>query len=184
MRVDFRACAHDGLCELRVRPNLTGIAPRGDRQFTTANAQVFIEGPSLAAYRETPAPIGRGWYTGLEYANATVLDYMDLFEGRTDLSVPVVSGTIDLQVEHREACGVLDLAPCTSRSVFRIDPNAHLDDLGILVYDTPGEFQGVVSLDTTTLANGIHSLVLTTEEENPFGSNSGLLKLLIDVQNP
>lgn len=169
------AAGCSGVCELRLRPNVTGIEPRGDREFTTNNAQIYVGG--TGHYRSQPSPIGRGWYTGLEYANARIVNYMDLFQGRTDLSIPVVDGKIDLRVSHAQGTGE------NIRSIMRINPNAHKDLPGILVYDEPGNYSGTVTIDTTQLPNGRNALFLSTQEDNEFGTNIGILKLFIDVQN-
>jgi len=182
MRIDFDTCAHAGLCEFETRANLEAIAPRGDRQYSTNNAQVFVAGPDPTNYRSTPGPIGQGWYTGLAYANSRLKNYADLFAGRLDLSVPVVSGSVDLVVSHREAC-VNEPPECSPRSALYLDPDAHHDNPGTALYDVAGNFSGTVALDTTTLANGRHALVLSTWENSALGANVGLLKLFIDVEN-
>src|SRR5262249_59390144 len=154
----------------------------GDRQYSTNNAMVFVEGQSPTAYRSTPGPIGQGWYTGTEYANSRFKNYVDLFGGRLDLSVPIVSGQVNLAVVHREACE--DAGPeCSARSALYIDPDAHHDIGGIPLYDVPGNFSGTVPLAPPTLANGRHALVLSTWENNAFGANVGLLKVFVDVLN-
>lgn len=177
MKLDFNECSHNGLCELRIRPFINGIEPRGDKQFTTNNFQVFVAGPNPKNYRNFPDPIGRGWYTGVDYATVYVRDYMSLFQGRTDITVPEVSGTITLRPSHSAA----DLNP---RSTLRIDPDIHHGNPGTIFYDHNLNFGGTITIDTTTLSNGRHALVFTTQEDNEFGVHSGNLKLLIDVNNP
>jgi hypothetical protein len=101
---------------------------------------------------------------------------MSLFNGRTDITVPIVSGTIPLRVTHFNGTGVV-------RSRLAIDPQGHFDIPGTIVYDVAGLKKGNVSLDTTTLTNGVHTLRLNTEESNEFGRLFGVIKYFINVQN-
>ena len=172
MRGNFAGC---GDCELRLRANLSHVAPRNDRQFTTNNFQVFLGGSG--SYRSVPAPIGRGWYTGLEYANATLKNYMSFFQGRTDIAVPIVKGTISLSVSHAQGSGT------GVRSHLAIDPDGHMDLPGTVLYNVAGLKSGTVALDTTTLANGLHRLRLMTEEANSAGRSFGGIVYWMDVQN-
>ncbi len=164
-----------GLCESRMKPNMTGIDPRNDRQFTTNNFQLQLGGSGN--YRNSAAPIGRGWYTGLEYSNAAITNYMDLYNGRTDISIPVVKGQVELKTAHSECSG------SNTKSVFNIDMNAHHGDPGIEVYSESGCVKKTVTINSNNLSNGIHALVLSTFEDNEFGTNVGLIKYLINVQN-
>lgn len=175
MKLNIAAGSCQGDCEMRMKPNLTNIAPRGDRQFTTNNFQVFLGGSG--SYRSSPAPIGRGWYTGLEYVNATLKNYMSFFQGRTDIAVPIVTGTVALSVNHAQGSGT------TVRSHLAIDPDGHMDVPGTVLYNVAGLKSGTVSLDTTTLANGLHRLRILTEEANSFGRSFGGAVYWINVQN-
>jgi hypothetical protein len=164
----------NGLCEMRTMVNITGVAPRDDRQYADNHFQIHLGG--TRNYRKTPAPRGRGWYEQLEYSSATIQNYMSLFNGRTDITVPIVSGTIPLRVTHFNGTGVV-------RSRLAIDPQGHFDIPGTIVYDVAGLKKGNVSLDTTTLTNGVHTLRLNTEESNEFGRLFGVIKYYINVQN-
>lgn len=178
LRIFVDDCEHPGLCELRMKPNLTGIEPRNDRMFTTNNFQLFVEGPEseVQTYRGSAAPIGRGWYTALDYANVEIGNYMDLYNGRSDITVPIVSGTIDLDVKHASCNG-------GCKSILRVDPRAHANVPGTIIYEKNEEFSGTVQLDTTQFENGRHALFIETQESNQFGTNTGILKLFIDIEN-
>jgi hypothetical protein len=106
---------------------------------------------------------------------------MDLYKGDFTKSVPVVSGTIKLNVRHREAnSGGKSIAS------LRIDPSAHSGNVGTLVYEKPlnGSLNmDNVEIDTTKLTNGQHVLFVTTQEQNDLGKNLGQLRLFINVQN-
>ena len=175
MRVHIKAGSQQGLDEMRMKPNLSGIPPRDDRQFTTNNFQIHVGGNGH--YRSHTGPIGRGWYTGLEYANASIQNYMDLFNGRTDITMPILSGTVDLEVNHAKGDG------SNVRSFLRINPDAHQDLPGILLYDKPGNFSGTVQLDTTPLPEGRNVLFIATSEDNDKGTLVGILKHFICVDN-
>lgn len=164
-----------GDCEMRMRPNLSSISPRGDRQFTTLNFQVYLGGSG--SYRSSPAPIGRGWYTGSEYVNANIKNYMTWFAGRTDIAVPVVKGVLSIVVGHAQGSGT------GVRSHLAVDPDGHMDMPGTTVYDVAGLKSGTVSIDTTTLSNGLHRLRILTEEANSVGRSFGGAVYWINVGN-
>jgi hypothetical protein len=175
MRLNIGARKYSGLNEMRTMANITGVAPRNDRQYADNHFQIHLGG--ALNYRKTPAPRGRGWYQELQYASVYMANYMDFFKGRTDITIPVVSGTIPLQVVHQpDGTG-------TTRSRLVIDADGHHDVPGIIVYDESGLKHGTVMLDTRTLSNGVHKLRMNTEESNEFGRNFGVIKYYINVQN-
>ncbi len=179
LKIDMSTCRINGLCELRIRPNLTETPPRNERAFTTLNLQINVGGNDN--YRDSTAPIGRGWYSGPEYVNSSIDNYMNLFNGDYKKSIPTVKGTIKLNIRHREAIGG------KSTASMRIDPSTFTGVGGTLVYEeemrTSSLNKDNVSIDTTKLSNGVHTLFVSTQERSSVGKNFGHLKLFINVQN-
>lgn len=172
-----RFSAHAGLVEVRMKPNL--IDPELDtRQFTTLNFQVYIrDGRPESNYRNSPAPIARGWYTDFGYANTSLKNYTDLFGGDMGSSIPTVSGVVPLHIRHSKGDHTL-------RSILLLDPRFHEGDEGTVLYDKPGRFYDTYNWDTHGLTNGTHTLVLmTVDDGGNQGVNRGMLKLLFNVQN-
>lgn len=171
--------ANGGLDELRLSPNIDHH-DLGTRQFPTLNFQ--IRTGNGGNYRNSEEPISRSWYSGLSYARVQWSDYMDLFNGRYDLAIPVVSGTINIDVRHTKSSG-----SCLSSEGY-VDPNFHAFHAGNGAepqpfYDESGCFDGNQSLDTTTLSNGIHTIYLQTRVGDGRGFNAAAIAYQINVQN-
>ena len=179
LKIDMSICRINGMCELRIRPNLTETEPRDDRAFTSLNVQINVGGNDN--YRESTAPIGRGWNTGPEYVNSSIDNYMDLFKSDFNKSIPVVKGSIKLNIRHREAIGG------KSTASLRIDPSTFTGVGGKVIYEEEMRSSSLnkdnVTIDTTKLSNGVHTLFVSTQERTSNGKNSGHLKLFINVQN-
>ncbi|MDQ2694943.1 MAG: hypothetical protein M3Z21_06105 [Pseudomonadota bacterium] len=175
--------SHGGMDELRISANIPDNQ-FGRRQFPTLNSQVWTPGTKI--YRRVPDPIARSWYEGPEYANIQV-NYMDFFNGATDLNrtIPRVKGVVPLDIKHDQGSGKV-------RSTLWLDADFHhfpaLHDTakvgdGVLLYDVSSNFEGIYQWDTRKLANGVHTLSFQTSETNSQGTNTGILKLMFNVQN-
>lgn len=172
------AVAPDGLHELRWR--IQGNHPdlSNDTEFISFATKIYAKnGKDVNSSASNPNPRGRGWYTGIEYDTAEIANYVDLYQGRTDISVPIVKGQVSLQMNHTQSVGN------QLRSRLYLDPSFHQGNPGTILYDKQGLYRGQYVLDTTKIPNGRHALVLETEHTDSQGIHSGLLKLFIDVSN-
>lgn len=170
--------APDGLHELRWRVEGSHPDLSNKDEFISFATKIYIKnGHSINSSASNSNPRGRGWYHDVDYDSAEISNYNDLYRGRTDISVPIVSGQVNLQMNHNQSSG------CCIRSRLYMDPNFHAGIAGTILYDKPGLFQGTYALDTTRFPNGRHVLVVQTEHTVASGIHSGLLKLFIDINN-
>jgi hypothetical protein len=114
---------------------------------------------------------GRGWYEGeAAYTNAR-------WEAPA-LTQPV-SGIWSPDVKMTAGSGG---ASVTFHGLY-IDPNFHAGSQGIVVMAGLGKWEGPVAIDTRTLSNGLHRLVLRGDATVADGTNSGLVVIPFIVQN-
>lgn len=172
--------ANGGLDELRVNPSVDHNV-LGTRQYPTLNFQ--IRTGNGGSYRNSEEPIARAWYSGLSYTRVQWSNYMDLFDGRYDIAVPIVAGTIEIDVRHTKSGG-----DCVASEGY-INPPFHAFHAGgaaepVPFYSVAGDcFEGVRSLDTTQLSNGLHTIYLQTRVEDERGLNAAAMAYQINVQN-
>ena len=172
--VDTRLIVSDGLEELRVRAYT--IEPDGNIMHSSINTVAYFDnGYPLSNLDRRAYQRGKGWYTGAGYCESDVL---------SNLPVGPVSGvwTPQLQiVDH----GAADDLPVTHSSV-RLDPDFHATPVvpGTILIDASVPWTGSVAIDTTTLTNGRHRLLLRADCDDPRGStNSGVLAVFFTVAN-
>ncbi|MDQ4078201.1 MAG: hypothetical protein M3220_18390 [Chloroflexota bacterium] len=170
--------AYSGSNELRLSPDVRH-PDLGTRQFLTHNRQLDFGGSS--DYRSNPNPIHRAWYDELDYANAGWYNYHSLFTALSQ-SVPTVRGTLSLKVGHASCSGD------SAQSLGFVDPDFHAAAASggpepAPFYAFDGCYSGTVTLDTTMLSNGLHTIYLQTREHNSQGFNAGAGKYWINVQN-
>jgi hypothetical protein len=172
--VDTRLLLSDGLDELRLRAYTN--EPDGNIMHASINTLAYFDnGYPVSNLDRRPYQRGKGWYTGSGYCEADVL---------SDLPAGPVSGTWTplLQiVDH----GAVDDLPVTHSSV-RLDPDFHATPVipGTILVDASVPWVGSVTIDTTSLVNGTHRLVLRADCDDPRGStNSGVLVVVFTVAN-
>jgi hypothetical protein len=112
----------------------------------------------------------RGWYEGADYTNARWEDLA--------LTTPV-SGVWSPDLKMTAGSGG---EPVTFHAVY-VDPNFHAGIEGIIIKQGAGKWDGNVPIDTTTLSNGPHRLVLRADATISTGTNSGLLVIPFIVEN-
>jgi hypothetical protein len=180
MTVDLKLAGHNGLGELRLRPNFVHPDLNNERQFTTLNFQVYVKDSrfkSTSNYRSSPNPIARSWYDlGFDYANADLGNYIQLLGTDLSKNMPVLKGTVTLKGRHREATGKVS-------AKMTLDPNYHAGVVGRTLYQYGANGDYSVQLDTTKLTNGKHVLMVETAEETSLGTQRGQIKLEFLVQN-
>jgi chitodextrinase len=114
---------------------------------------------------------GSGWYTGVEYTNVWIDDATFPYQP--------VSGNWCFRARFEDDRGFASVDP----SFHAVPPN-----IGRVVYDDVGlNVWRPVCVDTTTLANGIHTLHLRTDDAsaapNPVGTASGVYSIKFTVSN-
>jgi hypothetical protein len=172
--VDTHLIVNDGLEEIRIRAYTN--EPDGNIMHSSINTLAYFEnGYAVSNLDRRAYQRGKGWYTGSGYCESDVV---------SDLPVAPVSGvwTPQLQiVDH----GAADDLPVTHSSV-RLDPDFHATPVipGTLLSDAAAPWTGSVAIDTSTLTNGRHRLVLRADCDDPRGStNSGVLVVFFTVAN-
>lgn len=167
-----------GMLEIRQSPNVIYEDLGGNRHFVTNNHQVDFGGGD--DYRSSPALISRSWYDlGYEYANVSWKNYIDMVPA--DYIMPVVGGTIPVEIAARECTGAATLA-------VYVDPDFHGYHAGISPQPQPlATYQGCgdyrVLLDTTRLSDGRHTIYIQLTEDDGEGKNAGAGAYLIEVRN-
>ena len=178
-----------GVSELRLSPNVADHVDLSTRQFATLNFQVAVDGKS-GRYRSNNDPIGRTWYTGLDYANINV-GYMDQFKtGELDKIVPVVSGVVPIRVKSANLSGTAKVAiweDTNHHAAPTAWKDAQVGDIhpsgGRLVFLRNGNFDGTFNWDTRGLTDGRHKMYFQSQETNEKGVQAGALLLFYDVCN-
>jgi hypothetical protein len=172
--VDTRLLSSDGLEEIRLRAYVD--EPDGNIMHSSLNTVAqFQNGNPVSNLDRRAYERGKGWYTGAGYCESDVV---------SDLPVGPVSGVWKptLQIADHGAAGDLSV---THHSV-RLDPDFHAVPQvpGTILVDGSGSWAGGVAIETTTLANGPHRLVLRADCDDPRGStNSGVLVVFFTVAN-
>ena len=163
--------ARDGVHELRVHVH-TDRAD-GNEMFPSTGWRAVIDNRSPSAAPTSEPITARGWYTGADYANAEILGWNP---------VQPVSGVWTPRIELKAPSGI----PIT-RSFAYLDPDFHAGRAGTKLLDRAGEFRGELRIDTRTLSNGPHRLVLRADADcrrcDPAGVNSGVLAVYFVVDN-
>jgi hypothetical protein len=167
----------DGRKELR--PKIKIKTPDGFEMFQSDGWQIIIRrGRQIVNYRPTNAAIGRGWYTGFNYANVSMSSYR--------APGPRVRGIWWPKVRAQTGASGLPV----NAHLFTIDPDFHKRpvDRGIVVTQGTGEFRGRLRIDTRRLRNGMHKLVMIAHARHidglaPDGTNSGVEVLPFWVRN-
>jgi uncharacterized protein YjdB len=184
------ATALAGIDEIRLTSNIPSHDGLGTRQYTSLNFQLPVEGKT-GSYRSTTDPIGRGWYTGLEYANILV-GYGDLLRNAgLDRTVPVVSGIVPIRVRSQNLAGDVKMAIYEDMN-HHADPTfwktASVGDVsgpggGKLLFASNSSYSGTFNWDTRSLPDGRHKLYFQVQETDRRGLNAAALLLLFDVCN-
>lgn len=163
--------ARDGVHELRVHVHTD--RPDGNEMFPSTGWRAVIDNRSPSAPPTSEPITARGWYTGADYANAEIVDWNP---------VEPVSGVWTPRIELKAPSGI----PIT-RSFAYIDPDFHAGREGTKLLDRAGEFRGELRINTRTLSDGAHRLLLRADADcrrcDPAGVNSGVLAVYFIVDN-
>ena len=136
--------------------------------------QAYLQnGHTVNDYRSGIPTICRGWYSNAGYANAQLnsLYPTSPVSGVWTSNVKMAPGSGGIAVTHHTV---------------RLDPDFHAVPVieGTILEDGTGEFSGNLSIDTRTLSNGPHKLMLRADADASTGStNSGVCIIRFTVQN-
>jgi hypothetical protein len=148
-----------GRREFKFHLNIPNNA-EGARQFVTSGWQLCVRSCS-PSYRSGHFTEGSGWYDdGHDYANVSF---------RSALPVRPVSGTWTFTIRTSRAFG----------GVY-VDPDFHHGSAGTTIATYTSSGSKTVTINTATLSNGPHRLVLLSHD----GKNGGVLVVAFTVANP
>jgi hypothetical protein len=152
-----------GLHSLRFRV-LKTEHPNGERQFVGTEWPLFVR-----ANPGSPGEVGgKGWYTGVDYANARI---------RGGLPDGPQSGVFTFDAYAKGDHVVATYA--------HVDARFGDDDQGTIVARQPGEYRGPVSFDTRRFTNGWHCLSVRVDTGvGNGGVNTGILEVPLLIDNP
>jgi len=171
--MDTNLIPFDGLQEMRFFTQVRHV-DGADQEVSTGWALDIRNGKTVNHYKpDAQAPEfteGRGWYEGTGYTNVRWEE--------TALITPV-SGIWTPDLKMTAGAGG---TPVTFHAVY-IDPNFHHGSSGIVVKEGQGKWDGDVAIDTRTLSNGMHKLVLRGDSTISTGTNSGLIVIQFTVKN-
>ena len=163
----------DGSLEFRFHAKV--ISPDGTIGYTSSGWQAILAngGRPLQAYRTPPWIEARGWYTGTEYENARFTSSLPSgpVAGSWTFAVSLAPGSGGTPVNH---------------VLISVDPHFHNDpvDRGNVIFEKAGPYVGSITIDTTTLSNGVHRLFMRADSPLATGTGSGVLAFNFTVNNP
>jgi hypothetical protein len=173
--VDTSLLNFDGYEEIRIRAYTN--TPDGNIMHSSINALPYVaNGKPVNDLDRRAYERGKGWYTGSGYCEASFV---------SAIPTDAISGTWTPTVKI-ENHGDTDDLPVTHHTI-TIDPDFHAIPPvpGTIIVDGSGQLlQTTLSIDTTTLSNGIHRLHMRGDCDDPRGStNSGVLVFAFNVDN-
>ncbi len=169
-----------GTWEFRIHTDLDKTIGGNTRIMSTNGWLACVRSCTGVVPSSTPIPStdARGWYrdsTGV-VSGYIVARFVDALP-----SAPV-SGSWCPHLRTKQGSGT---TPVT-HTYISIDPHFHAvpEDSGIVVLDTAGTFNGARCINTTTLANGSHSLFIRADYiPGNHGPEAGALVIPFTVQN-
>ena len=172
-----------GLEEIRFRSTVQQKSPSGDREEMrpSLNFQVRVaNGRTRSNVTRYPYLRGKGWYTGPEYCEASLLSRVP-DRARSGIWRPRVL------LDDHDGGTAGDAA--VTRHTVTLDPDFHAAPQNpgtVLQQDADGLPATTLAIDTTRLTNGPHKLHLRSDCDAPAqGSvNSGVLVVPFTVDNP
>jgi hypothetical protein len=163
----------DGYLEFRFHARVT--SPDGKLGYTSSGWQATVAnggGRRVESYRVPPWIEARGWYTGVQYANAKLMSVVPTgtLSGSWTFAVKLAPGAGGVRVTH---------------VLVSLDPHFHavLVDRGTVVLEQYGQYTGNLTIDTRTLSNGVHRLFMRADSAITTGTGSGVLVINFRVDN-
>ena len=163
--------ANDGWHEFRFKARVR--MSNGAVMLTSSGWPAYVRnGNVVDGSRSAMGPIvGRGWYEHEGYQNAVLRDTEDV--------LGVVSGAVTLTLRLDKGAD----GGNTTFSAAYVDPDFHHGHHGQPLIESAGPFRGDVTIDTRTLSNGVHRLVLRVDSTGSVGTNSGIQVITFAVRN-
>jgi hypothetical protein len=163
----------DGYLEFRFHARVT--SPDGTVGFTSTGWQATIangQGRPVRNYRTPPHIEARGWYTGTDYENARIT---------SNLPTGPVSGLWTFNVKLAKGSG----GSTPTHVLVTVDPRFHDVPVyrGRVIFEQDAAYTGPITIDTTTLSDGPHRLLLRTDSTIASGTGSGVLVVPFQVAN-
>jgi hypothetical protein len=165
---------NDGLQEFRFHAKVK--EPDGKELMATTGWQAYLKnGHPVANYRPQGPNFeeARGWYTGEGYTNGRIVSPIPQspISGNWSATVAAVQGAGGRAVGHHS----VTVDAC---------PDCNPERLGTVIESGAGELRGTVTIDTTKLPNGAHTLTIKADAPSPTGSTlSGAEVIPFMVQN-
>lgn len=150
-----------GLQSLRFR-YLPARHPNGERQFASTEWPVWVR----QAPQQPGEVGGKGWYEGIEYANARI---------RGGIPTKPVSGNwcFDFYTKGN-----------VRHALVHIDAAFGDDSEGTVVFHRLGEYRGPACVATAQFANGRHRISLRADSPRGDGGvNTGVLEFTVEFRN-
>lgn len=162
----------NGRREYRFTANIGSKPGDGARQFQSTGWCWWVKNGTASNVngRSDTFHEARGWYTDFDYTNAR---FESLFPFNP------VSGIWTFKVALKPGSGG---EPVTAHMV-TIDPDFHHDHPGTTIKQGSGKYEGNVTINTASLSNGVHRLVLIAHADKDGKRNSGVLVIPIVVRN-
>lgn len=162
----------NGWNEFRIRPKV--VESDGKIKIGSTSYQAYIDNPGKPIKNYRPADFfqGKGWYSGVAYAQA-----------RTTSPLPF--GPIGGNWTLAFACDSSQIA--VSGCTVMVDPDLHAvpPDPGTVLFQRSGAYKGSLVIDTTRFANGVHKVVIASDVRATAagGTERGMLGVYITVSN-
>jgi hypothetical protein len=172
LTVDTALIAYDGWQEFRFKAYVD--EPDGTQMIVSNGLHAYLQnGHPVDSEQSYDYIVARGWYTGADYTNATLLKPpVAPISGFWTPSVKLDVGTPGI--------------PVTGHYI-ALDTDFHgtPPNPGIVIKEGTGPYRGMVTIDTRTLNNGWHRLFLKADAlDSATGStNSGALAIWFEVLN-
>jgi len=166
---DTSGFANDGWQEFRIRPKV--LESDGNTKVGSTSYQAYLaNGKPVSSYRPADFFQGKGWYTGVDYAQARITS-------------PLPSGPIGGNWSVIFACDSSKLP--VSGCLVAVDPDFHAGNNGTVLFQRAGAYKGTLVLDTRQFVNGLHKLVIRSDvRASSLGSTeSGILGVYFTVSN-
>jgi hypothetical protein len=178
---------YNGLREYRLTANMQrgfDVATKTiKRRFQSSGWCVNVNNPgrSSASGRDWKFHVARGWYAGLDYANAGLRDF---HPNLVYVNGKAVNGQFKpLKGSWRFKATFTDNGADIVKSILTVDPDFHANKPGTVLLERNGPYNDYITVDTTKFTNGVHRFVFIAKNKDASGVNSGVFVMPVVIQN-